>query len=539
MLKRFFSAYCALICACVVFAYATSPATENSGFLQGYATDENGLRVLLDNVEQNEPSSGQFSVTLNDQPVAVSDVKRASDMPVTYYCLVDISGSLNQEQLAQEKDALKALCAKLSTNDRMVIAPFGNEVTPSGYMGVAEDIEAAIDAIEIQRGQDTNLYGGIVIAIRELQTSNQSSFRKCLVVLTDGEDDQKSSYTQKETDAAIRASGIPFYGVAIMKSSQSNDSERIAYAKILGSFARESAGGAYYNPVLDGISAASVGEAIHADMGLDLQVFLDLSELDTSILPAGAGSVPLKVRYMTDSATYDASLAVDTADLRAILPNPDVPDKPDNPDNPDTPDNPDNPNDPDNPDKPDNPDDPELHFPVWGWIVVAFILIAVLLILYFFIKRRKNVVVQEQDDAPNGETAPEIEDYGVDSGEMNSHSISVNFPEMEANAPPTHKVVFSALNYKAIRLEIELPEERPVTLGRDQRADIILNPQDSKLSGAHCRVLLRNGHLLVWDADSTNGTTVDGVPLRGGASAALENGRTLGVGNYEYRVEIS
>ena len=88
-------------------------------------------------------------------------------------------------------------------------------------------------------------------------------------------------------------------------------------------------------------------------------------------------------------------------------------------------------------------------------------------------------------------------------------------------------------------IEIELPEDRPVTLGRDQRADIILNSKDNKLSGAHCRVLLKNGHLLVWDADSTNGTTVDGVPLRDGASAALESGRTLGVGSYEYRVEIS
>ena len=503
MSKRYFPVYCALvsalICVCMVCAYATSPAIENSAFLQGYIADDRGLSFFQSNTEEVVPSTENFNVTLNDQPIAVSSVRHTTDMPVTYYCLVDISGSLNKEQLQQEKDMLKALSNSLSVSDQMVIAPFGNTITSSGYLNTLEDINNAIDSIQIKGGEDTNLYGGIVSAIHELQTSNQSTFRKCLVVLTDGQDDQKSSYTQKEVDEAISESCIPFYGMAVMKTSQAKNNERIAYAKLLGSFARESAGGVYYNPVLDGISAASVGEAIHTDMGLDLQVFLDLSDLDTSILPAGAGSVPLKVRYMTDSATYDASFAVDTADLRGILKDASAPQKPEPEPEP-------------NPEPEPEPEpNPEPHFPVWGWIVAAFILIAVLLILNCLIKKRKKVVIPGSNDAlknTNGETVPEIEDYGTDSGGRYDNGISVHIPEETPDSPPTHKVVFSALNYKTIRLEIELPEERPVTLGRDQRADIILNPQDSKLSGAHCRVLLKNGHLLVWDADSTNGTTV-------------------------------
>ena len=53
---------------------------------------------------------------------------------------------------------------------------------------------------------------------------------------------------------------------------------------------------------------------------------------------------------------------------------------------------------------------------------------------------------------------------------------------------PSRRVTFTALNYKNIRFEVSIPDEQEVTLGRDRRADVIINPEDGKLPGRNTRI---------------------------------------------------
>lgn len=99
-------------------------------------------------------------------------------------------------------------------------------------------------------------------------------------------------------------------------------------------------------------------------------------------------------------------------------------------------------------------------------------------------------------------------------------------------------VTFTALGPERMRFVLRIPEERTVTLGRNHSADLVLNPEDRKLSGVHCRVRLIGNALRVWDAGSTNGTAVNGVPVPIGSSALAEDGQTLKAGSYEYRIHI-
>lgn len=74
---------------------------------------------------------------------------------------------------------------------------------------------------------------------------------------------------------------------------------------------------------------------------------------------------------------------------------------------------------------------------------------------------------------------------------------------------------------------------RGLTIGRTAPADIILH--DSKVSRAHCMIELRDDQLYVLDMNSTNGTYVDGVRVKG--AGPLPVGSVLKIGSYSLQHE--
>ena len=77
------------------------------------------------------------------------------------------------------------------------------------------------------------------------------------------------------------------------------------------------------------------------------------------------------------------------------------------------------------------------------------------------------------------------------------------------------------------------------TLGRNSKADVILNPRDTALSGLHFE-LQWDGHILyLTDCGSTNGTSLTGIPQRPGHWSKVEPGTTLQAGSVRYKVKIT
>jgi pSer/pThr/pTyr-binding forkhead associated (FHA) protein len=70
-------------------------------------------------------------------------------------------------------------------------------------------------------------------------------------------------------------------------------------------------------------------------------------------------------------------------------------------------------------------------------------------------------------------------------------------------------------------------------LGRATTADITV--QDSFASSTHAHVYLRGGHVYVEDAGSTNGTYLNGRPLR--RPERLSVADTVRIGETEYRYQ--
>ena len=77
------------------------------------------------------------------------------------------------------------------------------------------------------------------------------------------------------------------------------------------------------------------------------------------------------------------------------------------------------------------------------------------------------------------------------------------------------------------------------TLGRTGKADVILNPRDTSLSGLHFELQWDGRALYLTDCGSTNGTSLTGIPQRPGHWSKVEPGTTLQAGSVRYKVKIT
>ena len=114
-----------MIMAMVMLFSINLYAADNSNFLEGYQTEPDIVNVYCANLgEISDLSTEQFEVSLGGKSVEVTQLETVAtaQIPMTFYCMVDISGSMNESQMKQAKDAMKAICDGLGEQDNMVIA---------------------------------------------------------------------------------------------------------------------------------------------------------------------------------------------------------------------------------------------------------------------------------------------------------------------------------------------------------------------------------------------------------------------------------
>ena len=109
-------------------------ATEANTFLQRYDTEPGQL--ILYGSDLGQVGEEQFEVSLsgNELPVLSVGTTAQKDLPITVYCLVDISGSMKSGQMEQAKNTLYALAEALGEGDQMVIATLGNTLSRSDFL---------------------------------------------------------------------------------------------------------------------------------------------------------------------------------------------------------------------------------------------------------------------------------------------------------------------------------------------------------------------------------------------------------------------
>lgn len=472
-----------------------SSAASAKRFIESYDAGEGEMEIYCTSLAENEiPAlAEQFTASLGSQelPVVGAVMAGQAKTPKTFYCLVDISGSMNQKQMEQAKAVLEAVCDGMDENDNMVIGSVGDDITVSEFLADKSEIHKAIQSLEVHEDEDTNLYAGIVRGIEALETDTRANRKKSLLLLSDGQDYLKKGFTRKEAEQAVSESSIPVYTIATLQDEPAD--AQLESAKILGSFARMSVGGVHYAPVLDNMDGAEVGQSILKNMrsGMVLTV-------DTSTFTADKDVLLLRVVYSpSGQEVIEDTMEVMAADLRSA----------------------------------GKEKDNKIF---WLAGVTGAGIIVILVLVVVVLKKQKKKIPEEEKPVQAVENP--VEDImGQQPVEESGEEPPVVLQEPVQDM---YEVKFAAIGYEHICCVLEIPEGRILTMGRDERAELILNKSDKRLSGIHCKVRCTDQKVYVWDMGSKNGTYINGVPLGNIGTAVVEDGESIRMGSYEYRITI-
>lgn len=507
---------------CVIFALFSTVflfsvclnvyAADQNYFLQQYRTAPGCLQLDCSALEGAKPE--MFTAELGGQeiPVTALDTVEAENLGTTVYCLVDISGSMHAEQMEYAQNVLRALAAQMRETDHLVIGTLGNQLTHSNLLSTKEEMEEAISALAADSHEDTNLYAGIVESLHFLTTDTSVDARRCLMILSDGEDDQKSGITQNEADKAVQASGVPVYTVATLRNAPTQAQQE--YAKILGSFARLSTGGEHFAPQLDDLPAEQVAQRIweHCKNGLVLT-------LDTSGFTSEKDELLLRVTYTEGQTSYADTLTIYTKDLLPA-------------EQPEA--------EPTLAPAPAAEAEPQAGFPTAVVIIGILVVLAAVIAAVVLVQKRKKETKRAAAEKEAEEARRRQEEEERKKQEQQDILLAGNVaePPVQPRTVQGYELLLTAIGYENIVRRLRLPEGKEQTVGRTNKADIVLDASDKRLSGVHCSLSCTNGILRVMDRRSTNGTSVNGVPTVPMGIVIVPNGSVLRMGSYEYRVEI-
>lgn len=504
-------------------------AADANLFLQGYDTEEDRVIVYGASLADvgGDYDAEQFTAMISDRECPVLHVSTTAEEEegITFYCLVDVSGSMRKEQMTQAKEVLSGICEGLGENDNMVIGALGTTLTATDFLTDKEEISGIIDGLTAD-SEYTAIYDAVIDSISALQSSQSCNRKKCLILISDGDDETVIGKTRSEVLSAIQSSRIPVYTVAALR--QSYTKEQIASAENLGVFARQSVGGRDYAPVVDGLSTEEVSRSILEDNRNGLVL-----TLDTSGVEATKDEVLLNIVLETDGAAYRDTMYLYASDLK-FSPKTEDP-KQEEPD----------PKEPDDPDEPDEP----VGLPVY-WVIIAIVIVLVILLVLFLQIRKKKAqkeaqAEQEKKEQEAAESGPEETDAQEQTDIEARQEVKEPGQDMTVFRPdtavyvPQYEVKFVAIGHEETVFVLRIPENKMLTIGRNSKADLVLNPEDRRLSSIHCRVRCMQNAMNVWDMNSQNGTFVNGVPIRQIGMATVQNGDSIRMGSYEYRVYIN
>lgn len=487
----------------------TAYAAPASGLLHTYYSFDDSLLMALG---APLPEDGTLSILLAQQALA-SEATTAADagLGTTFYCVVDTSSAMSKPAQERAIEILREISDLMGNNDRMVIATVGDKVRESEPLTSPSARETAISAITFD-SKVTNLYQAISDGLGNMITKTGYNFNKCMLVLSDGNDEGQTSITEEAVLRKVDESSIPVFGVGLLQDYPSDFSRSLTNP--LQRIAEESVGGAFYETSLKGSSPSEI--AAHAwETMQNASVFLvDISGLNRSNV---GDTLLLTVRCDTSDAVYEGSIQILTSDLptgkniKSSTPAPTAP-------------------------VAVSGEEESSHI----WLIVGICAAAVIAVIVIVVLKKRASKKRKQAEFVGSATIPVEQAAPIPTP---SYPTAPPKPKKKANkeTEPSLSLHLTVIGHKDQSFGFTLPKSQPKTIGRDDRADIALvvkGEADPKMSGVHCTMQWDGERIYICDNKSTNGTFVNGAYLLPGSLQVLENGSLLRVGSREYRVTI-
>lgn len=518
---------------------------------------------------------GTITVGVNGQSFDNYTITAVQDagLPITYYCIVDQSSSLSNSQKEQQYRALTALSDAMRPIDRMVLVLMGEELSFGEPLATAEERQQGIDQACVYPARFTNLNASIVSALEAITAARDDESLGCILLITDGLDNARIAVSQEEVNQAIRSSGLSLCTLAVVdpwadKSAQKN-------ANRMEEYASQSIGGFSVIP-----SRNDFGSATYVEDALNQVVNHVLSgavlSLDLSQLPSGMDALEIEVTWQQGDTRVSDKCSVDGA----LIPAPTEPTQPETLP-PET-------TQPETtqplPPETTQPETtaptettPPVHSPspggnsrmllillVIGTGLLLFLIVLAVLLRY----NQRSLEEPEPKSKPKKERrrdkAPASEEEDWEKLDISELTVQKNKPESgqqpkpelqnepdrkspgpqprkelpKRDTTPGCRVRLVPVDHPEDAIEFFIGVNESVTLGRNKRSDITLNETDTALSGLHFELQWDSRVLHLRDRKSTNGTALNGVPLRPEGWVRVTGNAVIQAGSDRYTVTV-
>jgi len=183
-----------------------------------------------------------FEVVENKKPQTIREFAAESDLPLRLGVLIDTSNSVRERFRFEQEAASEFVKTVLHSNvDKAMVVSFDTLAQlASDLIADPRQIENAIR--NLRPGGGTALYDAIYFACRDKLGQDQPKykFRRAIVILSDGDDNQ-SSYTRDQALERAQKDDVVLYSISTNITRVESDGD-----KVLKYFAEETGGRAYF-----------------------------------------------------------------------------------------------------------------------------------------------------------------------------------------------------------------------------------------------------------------------------------------------------
>ena len=183
-----------------------------------------------------------FQILESKKPQAIMEFTAETDLPLRLAILIDTSNSIRDRfRFIQEAASDFVNTVVRPHEDKAVIVSF--DTAAELVADLTDNTEALNNAIhDLRPGGGTALYDAILFACRDklMQEQPRFKFRRAMVILSDGEDNQ-SRYTRDQALEMAHKADVVIYTISTNRSGIDTDGD-----KVLKYFAEQTGGQAFF-----------------------------------------------------------------------------------------------------------------------------------------------------------------------------------------------------------------------------------------------------------------------------------------------------
>jgi Ca-activated chloride channel family protein len=187
-------------------------------------------------------AKADFEVFEGKKPQTIQEFSAESDLPLRLAVLIDTSNSIRDRFKFEQEAASEFLKSVVHMNqDKAMVVSF--DTSPELRADLMDDTDKLDQAIrDLRPGGGTALYDAIFYACRDKLQQDQPrhKFRRAIVILSDGEDNQ-SRYTRDQALELAQKAEVVIYAISTNITRIDTDGD-----KILKYFTSETGGSAYF-----------------------------------------------------------------------------------------------------------------------------------------------------------------------------------------------------------------------------------------------------------------------------------------------------